>query len=916
MTPRPPTPNASTQLDARVWQAWGKADPAEPTIGPTWHPLLCHLLDVAACARIVVTAVFPARLSAFASAFGIADEDALAWTLLVVALHDLGKLTPAFQGKVAERREALRALGLDFPESREPHGSLATVLARPHLERLGCPTRLARGLAAAVAAHHGDFATTIKVQELSDDPGRAVGRNSLWEALRRSLVDTLADIFGVTQAAAPSLPREPVARHALYADLAGLVTVADWVGSDEAMFAYAEPPADARTYFEHALHVARGALGETGFRPPPRPRPRSFVEIFARSPWPLHDAMARLEPHVTPGSLVIVEAPMGEGKTEAALLLDDALAARGAAGLYFALPTQATANQLLGRVARYLAAAFPGERHELHLVHGGAGLSSRYDELKRRAFRARSVGDVARAEGDEGPVADAWFARPKRALLAPIAVGTVDQALLGVLRSRHHFLRLHGLAHKVVVVDEVHAYDTFTSDVLTRLCEWLRAMGSTVVLLSATLASPQRTKLLTAYGAAEPDAAPAYPRLTLVQGGRVRSESFAPRRPGADVVVEWKDEAGLPSAVADAASGGGCIGWIVNTVARAQATYLALRRMRDSGELAADVELSLLHARLPFAAREERERAAERAFGPDGTHRPRAAIVVGTQVLEQSLDLDFDLMVTDLAPVDLVLQRAGRLHRHDRGPRAHGRCLWIARPDGVERHEGPTFGVGARIYEEAILLRSFHALATHDRFSLPSDIEPLVESVYAPRDDAALAAPVRERLARLDRERDERRRADEQNANRRALQAPCEHNPFGDFSARYDEDDPRVHADLRAITRLGDPSVAVVPVVRRGDRFALAADSSSALDLSQRELPAADVRALARQALSVSHRAVVRELLRQNPPGCFQRSGHLRHHRLLVLDETGGATIGETAVRLDPELGLVIGGLDTELDPT
>src|SRR5262249_16743882 len=145
-----------------------------------------------------------------------------------------------------------------------------------------------------------------------------------------------------------------------------------------------------------------------------------------------------------------------------------------------------------------------------------------------------SIGDVAGRGGDQGPIADAWFARSKRALLAPIAVGTVDQALLGVLRAKHHFLRLHGLARKVIVVDEVHAYETFTAEILARLCAWLRSLGATVVLLSATLASPQRKHILEAYGVTDAPAPPTYPRITIAQGGKARPVKFAARRKPAD----------------------------------------------------------------------------------------------------------------------------------------------------------------------------------------------------------------------------------------------------------------------------------------------------------------------------------------------------------------------------------------------
>jgi len=879
------------------------------------------MLDVVACARLLLTELYPGRLTAYAVAIGVAEEDALAWVLFTVALHDLGKLTPPFQAKAPHRMDALRSMGLDFPDGEEPHGSMSAILVPAELERLGCPTRLARGLAAAVAAHHGDFATTAALNNLEDDPRRNAGRRPIWAELRRDLADALCAITGVNRARAPRIPSSAALRHSLYADLAGLTTVADWLGSNADVFRYVEPPQAAEAYLAVAADRAKISLREAGFRRPPRPSARSFEGLFSpRTPWPLHEAVHRVLNEVGPGSLVIIEAPMGEGKTEAALLLYDTLASRDAEGLYFALPTQATANQILGRVEGYLARSFPGEAHGLHLVHGGAGLSDRYGTLKTRALSTRSIGDISRGRDDQGPMADAWFARSKRALLAPIAVGTVDQALLGVLRSKWHFLRLHGLARKVFVVDEVHAYDTFTAEILARLCTWLRSLGSTVVLLSATLASPQRARLLKAYGVDDVPTPVPYPRITLAREGRVRAESFEARRPPIEVALEWRDEAELPRAVAEAVREGGCVAWIVNTVARAQASYLVLSEMRERGELPAHVAVSLLHARFPFAARQARERAAEDAFGPNkGKARPRAAILIGTQVLEQSLDLDFDLMVTDLAPVDLVLQRAGRLHRHDRDDRPaalESRRLWIARPDKPEALDGPTFGSSKYVYDESILLRSWLALSDRPRVVLPTDIEPLVESVYAPAGERTLPTPIAARLAELDGARENQARSDCANADRRELPHPDETNPFGNFSARFDEEDPNVHKENRALTRLGEETITVVPVVMHGHRLVLATDPAQNVDINTDVLPFRDVLAIARQALSISRKAVVFALLRDDPPRCFQRSGHLRYHRLLRLDDAGTAVVGGTQLRLDPALGLVVGDLHPLAEPS
>ncbi len=732
---------------------WGKADPKRAELGPTWHPLIAHMLDVAACAEVLLSDVRPARLTSMSRALGLSEEAALPWLLLFIVLHDLGKATPAFQAKVAEARERLTGLGYDFPETDQPHGDMSTLLVPEALEELDLPPSLARIVGRSVGAHHGAFTENAHLQEIEGVRSH-VGKKPAWKAARGSLVRDLVDLF---KPARPVLePTFPDELHGFCVDLAGLTTAADWLGSDADVFGYVSPDIDLLEYFRDAKARARTSVANAGFRRPPSPSPRSFQALFGKSPWPLHEAIEKLVEEIHPGTLVIVEAAMGEGKTEAALLVYDAIAAAGGEGLFFALPTQATANQILGRVERYLYTSFEGA-HGLHLVHGGAGLSDKYDVLKRRALQIRSVDGVSGA--DYAPVADAWFTRSKRALLAPLGVGTVDQALLGVLRSKHHFLRLHGLAGKVFVVDEVHAYDTFTSSILARLCEWLETLGTTVVLLSATLSSPQRANLLEAYGVTGPTEVAGYPRLTVARRGEgARSIAFPSRRTPVRVALAWLSRSALPGLLAEKLRGGGCCVWIVNTVARAQALYLEMKKVL--GVDIATIEVQLLHARFPMTQRLTAEARAERAFGPPGpnTNRPRAALLIGTQVLEQSLDFDFDLMVTDIAPVDLVLQRAGRLHRHQREVRPRGLedpTLWIEQPesnDGV-----PEFGPTTFVYDEATVLASYIALKARSAVDVPTDIEALVEAVYVARDgfvgDVPIEGPALERLRKARAER-------------------------------------------------------------------------------------------------------------------------------------------------------------------
>lgn len=888
---------------------WGKADPARATLGPSWHPLIAHMLDVAACAQSLLTEARPGSLGRMASFLGVSERAALPWVLLFVVLHDLGKATPAFQAKVAEAKARLLLAGFDFPESDEPHGEMSALLVPDMLTQLGVPEVLARTVGRSVGAHHGEFAGNEHLAGIEEVP-RHVGKRLLWSDARKTLVDDLVALIGPLEPLAPG--EEMGSRHAFCVDLAGLTTAADWLGSNADVFVYVTPDINLTDYFTSCRRMAQVAVAEAGFRSPPKPPRRSFRQLFEKEPWPLHDAVTNLLESLEPGALIIVEAAMGEGKTEAALLVYDALASHGGEGLFFALPTQATANQILGRVERYMAGSLPGQ-HGLHLVHGGAGLSEKYDALKARALRTRSVGGVSGA--DDAPLADAWFCRAKRALLAPFGVGTVDQALLGVLRTKHHFLRLHGLAGKVVVVDEVHAYDAFTSSILARLCEWLEALGTTVVLLSATLSSPQRTKLLAAYGATKDTEGVAYPRLTVARRGEApRSLSFPARRKPVAVALEWHETEALPALVADRLRIGGCLVWIVNTVARAQSLYVAMKQL----VVDTSIDVQLLHARFPMADRLAREARAEAAFGPPGpqVRRPRAALLIGTQVLEQSLDFDFDLMITEIAPVDLVLQRAGRLHRHERDRRPPGlesRTLWLEEP--MQDSQGPDFGPTSFVYDEAVMLASYLALKSRSSVEVPTDIEPLVEAVYVERQDQVGDLPVPATLVdRLRNARAERERAaagEAYQAELKQLPSPEHDSPFGDFSCSYDEEDPAVHEALKAITRLGDPSVTVLPVRRKGSLYALFEREDVTFDPEDADLPFSVARTLARGAIGVSQRALFHGLVHDPAllPRAFRRSGMLGHHRLLVLDDRGCAVVGSTNVSLDSELGLLIGAL-------
>jgi CRISPR-associated endonuclease/helicase Cas3 len=595
---------------------------------------------------------------------------------------------------------------------------------------------------------------------------------------------------------------------------------------------------------------------------------------------------------------------MGEGKTEAALVLANAAAARtGQGGFYIGLPTQATANQMFGRIERFLSRTREGRPFTLLLAHGEAALVEHFRGLTIRAVSDRDGDALGSVRAEE------WFLSKKRALLAEFAVGTIDQALLGVMRVPHAFVRLYGLGEKIVIFDEIHAYDTYTSNLLDRLVEWLAAIGTTVILLSATLPAARRSDLISAYRrgaglADEGNSDGTYPRITTVSrdGGVVRS--FAPRGAPTTVRVERaRDELNaLAQHVIQEALQGRCVGWICNTVARAQAATVRVR------ELAPDLQRLLLHSRLLPEDRAQRERDLESWLGPEGegTRRPERCVVVGTQVLEQSLDIDFDFLVTDVAPMDLILQRAGRLWRHERSNRAPGHSaprLLVVCPDGSWKTASLERVAVVYADDELLVRRTLEKLEEIETLTLPDDIEPLVHAVYA--DDGV---PADSDLVGAFIDHQGKQAVQRNLAEQKLMPHPSEvDDPFGDFKVFLkDDDDPVLHQQLRANTRLGPATVELVCVERHGDQLLVGDGDATPLDLS-REPDRPLVKRLIRRSIGVSNKRVFAAITRDphTGPEGWKRSPLLRYRRLLVLTD-GRAQVGGMNLTLDPELGLCI----------
>ncbi len=954
-------------LSDAAQSVWAKTSPRDDG----WLPLTRHLEDAAAVAGLLWDRWLPASTRRQISApLPGGDGDGRRLVTGLAGVHDLGKATPAFavqaEAMASHLTARMRDAGLAMPTKLADRSTVRHELAGQHLLTRwltdgGWSRKAACTYAVAVGGHHGAPPDTTALQRVPERP-HLVTPDERWAAVQTELLEHAAAMTSVT-ARLPAWSSAPLPSP-VQVLLGAVVIVADWIASDDELFAY-YPVAAPASSAERAEAAWRTLDLPPQWRPcaPPEGDEQLFADRFSLPPGaalhPVQRAAAALAREVDEPGLVVVEAPMGAGKTEAALAAAEVLAHRtGAGGVFVALPTMATSDAMFTRVRRWVerlpAASGAGDQGDLtvFLAHGKAALNPEADALRRTRGpaavaqdedTARRAGDPQRAVADQRAVAiaHAWLRGRKRGPLSSIVVGTVDQVLFAGLRSKHLVLRHLALASKVVVVDEVHAVDVYMGRYFQRVLHWLGAHGVPTVVLSATLPSAQRRALVAAYddGRARARGLPApdesayavldgdigYPVVTASTGGAPRVVVTEQGGRSQQVSLERLDDgdAALVAALRGALAGGGVAAVVRNTVGRAQSTYELLREELDA-------EVVLLHSRFVAVDRAARERELRERLGPPavvaaaGRERPQRLVVVGTQVIEQSLDIDVDLMVTDLAPVDLVLQRLGRLHRHRRGDGESERppLLRAARAlvAGVADWSGdPPEAVrgSVSVYRRAPLLRALAVLGPvldRGHVGLPGDIAPLVQAAYA--EDLAPPPGWAEAFTAAE---DDRRRHDATQQERAAgyLLGPVK-KPGESIvgwvagSAGEADDSARGQAQVRD----SDESVEVVVVQRVGDEVRLLPwlDGLGGRVVPTEGRPEDAVARVAatctlRLPVQLSNPAVIDAVLtaleRRWYPG-WQDSHWLSGQLVLELDEQLSAVLAGHRVVYDRDRGLLV----------
>lgn len=752
-------------MNLEVWQAkvlWAKK--VKGNQDKQWLPLTIHMSDAAEIARLVWHHWLPSCTKLkiahgiFMTQEGSADSEdaALPCFVFLAAGHDLGKAIPAFQGKLSssefdeQLRQQIIEAGLSLSNNihfREARHFWASQLI---LERY----KFSRKLAVILGGHHGQPPNYKQLNDLrtayQTDLGWKRGQET-WSMLQQELLAYALELAGVLEQEAQAWQPDITAQVLL----SGLVIMVDWIVSNEIYFPYIDLSGSVSSSVERAKAAWKDINLPECWSPDNAwdwMGAKFYEKRFdIKKPRPVQTAILNILGNVSRPGIVILEAPMGEGKTEASLAAAELLANKTKrSGVFFALPTQATANGLFLRICSWIERLEDGENHAVQLAHGKANLNELYYNIKTATEEVGGFwvgGEESEDTGDDAIIVHEWFSGRKKGILADFVIGTIDQVLMGGLKQKHLALRHLGLANKVVILDECHAYDVYMSQYLYKVLNWLGAYGVPVIVLSATLPGDKRKQLIDAYLTQEsapvkeydpvfdkekPEAPPFptwattcdYPIITFTDGGDIHQEKICGERRPLEVALKvLPDDEQIALVLEDLLSEGGCAGIIVNTVKRAQNIARTLRQFFNE-------DVQLLHSRFLAVDRAQKEKDLFAKLGADSERegrRPKRCIVVGTQIFEQSCDLDFDVLISDICPMDLLIQRIGRLHRHKRkrlSKLLRARCFITGMNDA-------DFDRGAELIYGKYLLMNTRALLPA-RITLPDDIPRLVQGTYRP----------------------------------------------------------------------------------------------------------------------------------------------------------------------------------------
>lgn len=739
---------------------WGKSRKTV-TNGNNYHLLVYHCLDVAACGYTMASENRFGMREALAE-LGLDSDFGYRWISYLFASHDLGKFANGFQRLAAHPDSPLvsPAAGINTPARHDSLGFwLWERLETDWLEGRGglfseiLPDQrdefiYALDIWMAISTgHHG-----IPPDKPEHRYATAFTKDDIHSA--NQYLTAIGDLFSVDTLPAEWQEDEWIKKLQQQSwFLAGVMTLADWLGSDDNHFSFNSQPMPLEKYWLIACNKAKKALSTLPLSSVTRRyEGHQTLFPFIHSLTPLQQRAADLDISSAGPQLIVLEDVTGAGKTEAAMILAHRLMSAGKGkGLYIGLPTMATSNAMYQRLGKAYRKLFSDTaRPSLVLAHGARHMSTSFRQSVWQTDESQTA-HYAKDDASASAECNAWFADSrKKALLAEVGVGTLDQVLMAVMPFRHQSLRLVGLRDKVLILDEVHAYDGYMVKLLEGLLWFHAAQGGSAIVLTATLPATLREKLLVAFAegagfaVANPSLNAGYPWLSHLSSTGLQEHPLQTRQEVKRcVAVNWlSDIEHALEIIYRVVEAGQCICWVRNTVDDALMVFLHLL---NEGKIAQQ-NLLLFHSRFAYADRMKIEENTLAWFGKDALpEQRRGKVLIATQVVEQSLDLDFDWMISDLAPVDLLIQRAGRLQRHIRD--ANGVCkshlpderrspvLHILAPEWQEDAKdgwlGDTLrGTGYVYTDHACLWRTQKLLRQYGEIKMPEMARTLIDGVY------------------------------------------------------------------------------------------------------------------------------------------------------------------------------------------
>ena len=894
--------------------------------GNDWLPFWMHSFDTAGIMEKLAQKRLPESISDYLCAECGGREKLFSTLKFCALVHDIGKLTIVFQSRIYDAVDfSPFADCVELPKS----GSLVNASDTPHalaseaiLLKLGCR----EGVASIAGAHHGRPSAWTDVRDQISGACTAVENfygkrgkyRQLFESLWKEWIDFSLECAGFSELS--DLPDMAVPAQVV---ISGMLVTADWIASNTTYFPLIS--ADQKGEFGDYPKRIENAWTTIGFPNMWESKARfglddeAFKERFGFLPNPTQADIISTATDAESSGIYIIEAPMGLGKTEAALALSEILAARaGAGGMFFGMPTQATSNGIFPRLEKWAGGLAEDEQTLLaiKLAHGNAALNEDYREL----FTGHSNLNI---ESDSGLIVHDWFSGRKQTLLSDFVIGTVDQLLMAALKQKHVMLKHFGLSGKVVVVDECHAYDAYMSQYLDMAIKWLGIYKVPVIILSATLPEKRRAELIEAYTDSEKRRAKhteahvdktiadeawkhslAYPLLTYTENNAVKQKALAFDGENKEVSVRRIIRDEVAATAGYAVERGGCVGVIVNTVRKAQEIAAELQSAFPKAEVI------IMHAQFIMTDRAKREEQILKRVGKHSTPESRRGlIIVGTQVLEQSLDLDFDLMITELCPMDLLLQRTGRLHRHNR-----------VRPQGLETaccfvldETDDSFDSGsAAIYGEWLLMRTRALLP--NKLTIPSDIPLLVQQTYDETNNEMLGE-LTEGMKKAQEENKLRTGKKRRSAENYLISKPS--NKKGKCLDGWLDNDikPNNEQTGEKAVRDGDPSVDVIALMRDGEGLIrIIADKPETIIPADRPPSREEALLIARQKLrlpgffgrrwNIDSTITQLESETKSNFSAWQDSALLKEELVLLFDNELNAVLGEVRLHYDIKTGL------------